>query len=384
MSAGDVQRSTDPLYRTTVAFNFGGVRLDLATAHDLFSGDQVDIGTKALCKSLTDVEGDVLDIGCGYGPIGLWLKARDPSRAVEMVDRDAVAVSYTQANAEANGLPGVSVHGSLGYDDIEGGPFDVIACNVPGKAGERAMEHILTGGAPFLCPGGRVAVVVVAPLGDAVERIVGAAGGEIVFRDLRSQHLVLHYRLPPGDPTRSGLGQGVYDRDTVTTDGVELTTVRGLPEFDTPSFGTTLALKALSRLKDRPRSVLVVNPGQGHVALAAIRRFEPDAVELVDRDLLALRNTARHLGSMQVESRHQPLAADGPPVDLAIVMLRRREPARIARVVVDAAAARVARGGAMLVAGMSGAVTRALEGRGGRVELRRRKSGHSAALVRPA
>ena len=76
----------------------------------------------------------ILDLGCGYGPIGLTLKALRPESAVHMTDPDALAVAYSRRNAEINRLDGVKIYGSLDYDSITERDFDLVISNIPGKA----------------------------------------------------------------------------------------------------------------------------------------------------------------------------------------------------------------------------------------------------------
>ena len=160
----------DPHYKKTVTLEHGGRRLALRVAQELFSSHEVDVGTRLLLRTLGGPEHRghrlVLDLGCGYGPLGLGLAAAEAGRTVHLVDRDALAVEYTLQNAAANGLDGVQAYGSLGYADVRASGFDLIVSNVPAKAGPPVVEHFLLDAAGVLAPGGLVAVVVIASLQD--------------------------------------------------------------------------------------------------------------------------------------------------------------------------------------------------------------------------
>ena len=126
----------DVYIKKTLDFYHAGRSLKFNVSQDLFSSHQIDVGTARLLRSLVDAPpfAKILDLGCGYGPLALTLKALYPESVVHAVDRDALAVDYTRQNAVLNGLAGVEVYGSLGYDDMLERDFDLIISNIPGKA----------------------------------------------------------------------------------------------------------------------------------------------------------------------------------------------------------------------------------------------------------
>ena len=135
--------------------------LHFRVAQALFSSHQIDVGTVRLLRSLkkraemAEVH-KVLDLGCGYGPLGLTLKSLVPQREVHLVDRDALALTYTLQNAALNQLQAVSVYGSLGYDDVNGRDFDLILSNIPGKVGAEAITHMVLDAKAYLRWLGRI------------------------------------------------------------------------------------------------------------------------------------------------------------------------------------------------------------------------------------
>jgi 16S rRNA (guanine1207-N2)-methyltransferase len=407
----------DVYFKKAIPFTYAGRALTFRVAQDLFSSHDIDLGTRLLLRTLADRAGGwrrILDLGCGYGPIGLALRAAHPAAEVHLVDRDALAVAYTRQNACLNGLADVEVYGSLGYDDLRRADFDLIASNIPAKAGERAIAHFLRDAAHLLAPDGMVAVVVIAALEPFVAAVLAETpGAEVLLRRARAGHTVFHYRfaggppLPPAPswcptgarepPPWSGLARGVYRSAPIAVDlagrACRLETAHGLPEFDAPSYTTALLLEGLEGLPaGTVRRALVFHPGQGYVPVAVWRRFAPAVVELVDRDLLALRYARRNLVANGCpDERVAPAHTVGIPpgaaaVDLIAGVLSRDEgPAAIAWAMTEAAA-RLTPGGWMAVAGTSTAITRLADVAAVRAALRvrerRRRAGLSLLVLR--
>jgi len=397
----------DPYYKKTVTLGQSGRRLELRIAADLFSSFEVDTGTRLLLRTLAGAAFHglrrVLDLGCGYGPIGLALQALDPGREVHMVDRDALAVAYSRRNADLNGLGGVQVYGSLGYDDCRAGDFDLIVSNVPAKAGPAAIRHFLLDAAHHLRPSGLVAVVVVAALEASVAGVLARPGVEVAHHRSTTSYAVFHYRFTGGrrGPEEPAFGRGVYDRERVSLahGGIRLAvqTAYGLPEFDSLGYQSGLAMDALLGLGGGPAAgAVVLNPGQGHVPAFLWALRKPSQVRLVDRDLLALRYAQANLvrngcPPERIVTRHQ-VGLDGAGVaeaDLVVVLPREKEPPEAAAASVRLAASELPPGGRLVVAASSTAVTRCLARlgpAGARVAVRdrRRKKGFSVVVLERA
>ena len=99
-------------------------------------------------RNLPDVAPQsLLDLGCGYGAIGLTLAARHPAARALLVDRDLLAVRAAAHNARTLGLGNVEVRPSLGYRDVPASlRFDLVLCNVPARIGPRAIAYFLDAG----------------------------------------------------------------------------------------------------------------------------------------------------------------------------------------------------------------------------------------------
>jgi 16S rRNA (guanine1207-N2)-methyltransferase len=370
-----------PHFKKTVTLDVGGRRLELRVAQDLFSSHEVDVGTRLLLRTLAGPEHGarrlVLDLGCGYGPLGLGLRAAAADRLVHLVDRDALAVEYSRENAAANRLDGVEAYASLGYADVRAAGFDLVVSNIPAKAGAPVIGQLLLGGAGLLAPGGLVAVVVIAPLRDQVAAVLeGSPRVEVVFRRATASYAVFHYRFRgPGSaagPAGPGPGLGVYERQqaSVTHGGVavRLGTAWGLPEFDSLAFPTRLVADALPRPGSRPPgTALVLHPGQGWLPCLLWAAARPGRLRLVDRDLLALRVSQANLvvngcppERVDLGHRVDPDPEDLRDADLVVAMLRPKEPPEATAATVRRLVAEAPAGARVVLGGSSTAVTRGL------------------------
>ena len=141
-------------------FDLKGKRFRFTTDSGVFSKKTVDFGSRVLIDAFTEEdlpEGDILDVGCGYGPIGLSL-ASQSSRVVEMVDINERAVELAKLNAKHNGVANVDIHVSNIYESVEG-EFAAVLSNPPIRAGKAVVHTILEGAYPLLVEDGTLTVV---------------------------------------------------------------------------------------------------------------------------------------------------------------------------------------------------------------------------------
>lgn len=383
-------------FKKEVALRQDGLALSFHVSQQLFSSHEVDAGSKLLLRTLTPQRAGeartVLDLGCGYGTLGLALKALDPQRTVHLVDRDALAVAFARRNAALNGLDDVRVYGSLGYDDVQRRDFDLIVSNIPGKAGERVITHLLLAAQHYLQPNGRVAVVVVAPLAQMVGKLL-AETTTLLLTESTPNYTVFHYRFS-GPPPETAVSPHVYRRDhmqvTYKKLAFEMETAYGLPEFDTVSYQNRLLFNLLADLSAPAAHVLVRNPGQGHGAVAAWKLAQPAQITLVDRDLLALRTAQHNLTANgcppeSVVLYHQiDVPAPETAVDLTLAVLPDSEGPRLNAAWVRQAARQMAANGRMLLAANSHLVSQLLPQLAPNAPLklltRKKRKGYSAVL----
>ena len=159
-----------------------GARLSLHATWGLFSPRAIDAGSRLLLEHL-DVREDelALDLGCGYGPLGLAIARRAPAGRVHLVDRDFVAVDYARANAARNGLDNVEVYLSNGFDAVAPElPLTLVVSNLPAKVGNELFRLLFHDAHARMVPGGRIVVVTINGLREFVRREFRATFGNHV------------------------------------------------------------------------------------------------------------------------------------------------------------------------------------------------------------
>jgi len=152
------------------------VHLRLATDRGVFSHGRIDAGTKLLLlRAPTPPVGDLLDLGCGAGPIALTMAHRCPDATVWAVDVNERARALCAANAAANGIGNVRV---AAPDEVPGDVrFVAMWSNPPIRIGKAAMHDLLVRWLARLAPGGAAHLVVHKHLGaDSLQRWITEQG----------------------------------------------------------------------------------------------------------------------------------------------------------------------------------------------------------------
>jgi len=122
-----------------------GMQFQFLTASGVFSKKRVDLGTRLLIESMILPEnGCVLDMGCGYGAVGIAAAVFNPKLHVVMVDINERAVKLTRKNAKINNAQNVTVKRSRLYDSIKDFTFNCILSNPPVSAGMETVKAIIT------------------------------------------------------------------------------------------------------------------------------------------------------------------------------------------------------------------------------------------------
>lgn len=138
-----------------------GQKLLFYTDRGVFSRRRVDFGTWLLAEAVQVApDGSVLDVGCGYGPLGLALAKESDRRQVTMVDINERAVELARQNAQINGLMNVRILVSDLLTELEGETFDAIVSNPPIRAGKEVVYRLFEASAQALKPGGSLWVVI--------------------------------------------------------------------------------------------------------------------------------------------------------------------------------------------------------------------------------
>lgn len=163
----------DVYFKKEIVYPFAGQKFTFVIGNTLFSTFDIDHGTDILIRAITSNNPKrILDIGCGYGPLGIILAKNNPQAEVFMVDRDLLAVKYTNYNIVKNNLTNVFALGSLGIEAVKDKTFDLIVSNIPAKIGDEAIaqEFILE---PYnlLNANGEYWIVVVSALNRLIPRL---------------------------------------------------------------------------------------------------------------------------------------------------------------------------------------------------------------------
>jgi SAM-dependent methyltransferase len=338
------------LIHKEVHYRFYGMNLFFDLSMGLFSSNSVDTGTDLLLRHLRKTVDaskirTVLDAGCGTGVIGISLKKAHPHLLVTALDRDSLALEFTKRNADKNGteievLPGLDViplqvtlegffppqssHSSAFItESAQSFPkrecqlignlksFDLIATNIPAKAGRPVLKRFMKNGLSLLAPGGILGIVIVDTLRDTAAEIASECSAKTLYRFDGKRHTVYLFTAETTDkmreteskiimeaPSSPVIGRevaagitdtsfpGPYLRNFQSFSTGDITynlgTVFDLPGFDTVPFGAAMAAKSVKTIKTNSRTngasnakrinfcLTAYNPQQGHAVLCIL------------------------------------------------------------------------------------------------------------------
>lgn len=165
----------NPEVRRTLAVELDGRMRQLQTAGGIFSPDGLDKGTAVLLDEVPPPapEGNLLDVGCGWGPLALTMGLKSPGATVLAVDVNERSIALTNDNAAALGLANVR---ACRPEDVDPAlQFQTIWSNPPIRIGKSELHELLLMWLPRLAPGGTAWLVVQKNLGsDSLQRWLAA------------------------------------------------------------------------------------------------------------------------------------------------------------------------------------------------------------------
>ena len=141
------------------AFPYRGYGLNFMTDAGVFSKGELDPGTRLLLDALPDMTGDVLDVGCGWGAIGVAVAKAYPDCRVTMLDVNRRALALCRENAQRNRVEVVCLE-SDGLAAVAGQRFDAVITNPPIRAGKQVIYRMFADAAGQLNPGGALYLVI--------------------------------------------------------------------------------------------------------------------------------------------------------------------------------------------------------------------------------
>ncbi len=184
--------------RRTVRLRLGDLDLELQADRGVFGSKGIDAGTMVLLREAPPPpeSGDVLDLGCGYGPIAIALARKAPNARVWAVDVNERALELTQANATVAQTPNVS---ALAPEQVPDGlEFEAIYSNPPVRVGKAPLHELLLRWLPRLKAGGAAYLVVQRNLGsDSLAKWLSEQGFTVERLKSKKGYRVLEVKRAP-------------------------------------------------------------------------------------------------------------------------------------------------------------------------------------------
>ena len=162
-----------------VIFEVLGLKLECVTDSGVFSREGLDMGTRILLEALPEASGRVLDLGCGWGPVGVALGKRYPAAELVLTDVNERAAELAERNLRDNGVRNARVVCGEGFENVEG-TFDLIALNPPIRAGKAVIYELFANAAARLNADGALYIVILKQQGaESAQKYL-----ETIYRDV--------------------------------------------------------------------------------------------------------------------------------------------------------------------------------------------------------
>jgi 16S rRNA (guanine1207-N2)-methyltransferase len=177
----------------TVTYTLQGRSFSLIASSGIFAKKDLDVGSRLLINVLLQdtLSGTCLDLGCGYGPVGLTLASLNPKLTLTLADVNERAVIDARHNAQRLGLTNLQIVTSDGFQELTQN-FDVIAFNPPIRAGKKTIYRLYQEAKQHLNPNGNIYIVIRKDKGaESHETYLLTLFSKVLRRDRDKGYLVL-------------------------------------------------------------------------------------------------------------------------------------------------------------------------------------------------
>ena len=177
-----------------ITYEINGLTMHLLTDNGVFSKNKVDEGSLAFLKVLLprDLGNNILDLGCGYGTIGLTLAVVKKEARITLADINSRALALCRRNAELNNVSQrVTILQSDIYTKIEG-KYDSIVINPPIRAGKSVTYKMYEEAKQYLIDGGSLLIVIRKAQGaESASKYIESIFGNVKLLDRRKGYHIL-------------------------------------------------------------------------------------------------------------------------------------------------------------------------------------------------
>lgn len=136
------------------------INFSFYTDNGVFNKKGLDYGTRILLENINlSNKKSFLDVGCGCGPIGLYIGKSSSNNKVDMIDVNEKAISLTKKSIELNKINNINVYLSNIYENVNS-KYDAIITNPPIHAGKRVVYDIISNAKDYLNKNGELWIVI--------------------------------------------------------------------------------------------------------------------------------------------------------------------------------------------------------------------------------
>ncbi|TWT02737.1 class I SAM-dependent methyltransferase [Planococcus sp. CPCC 101016] len=174
-----------------------GEKFRFHTDTGVFSKSEVDFGSRLLIETFkeAEIDGPILDVGCGYGPIGMAVAKAFPHKQVHMVDVNTRAIELAKTNVEKNDISNAQIYESDGLSAVETTGFSAILTNPPIRAGKETIFRFYEEAAEKLADGGSLWVVIQKKQGASSTKVkLEELFGEVKVVDKKKGYFIFEAR----------------------------------------------------------------------------------------------------------------------------------------------------------------------------------------------